>query len=149
YTSTNNRPLNPDEIGNPALRPELSWGLDAAWEIHGRDGTQGSVGGYLRRIDATIRNETLLRDGRWVSTPGKGTRAMAWGIEMDGRMQLARLFRRGPDIELRGNANGKHSRVRDRPGPENRIEDQVPFTASASLDYRISSRWSSGLAYTH
>lgn len=149
YTSTNNRPLNPDEIGNPALRPELAWGLDAAWEIHGREGTQGSVGGYLRRIDAPIRNETVLRDGRWVSTPVNGTRAIAWGIEMDGRMPLARLFRRGPDIELRGNATWNHSRVRDLPGPDNRIEDQVPFTASASLDYRISSRWSSGLAYTH
>lgn len=149
YTSTNNRPLNPDEIGNPSLRPELAWGLDAAWEMHGSEGTQGSIGGYLRRIDAPIRNETVLRDGRWVSTPVNGTRAMAWGIEMDGRMPLARLYRRGPDIELRGNATWNHSRVRDLPGPYNRIEDQVPFTASASLDYRISSRWSSGLAYTY
>ena len=149
YTSTNNRPLNPDEIGNPALRPELAWGLDAAWEMHGSEGTQGSIGGYLRRIDAPIRNETVLRDGRWVSTPVNGTRAMAWGIEMDGRMPLARLYRGGPDIELRGNTTWNHSRVRDVPGPDNRIEDQVPFTASASLDYRISSRWSSGLAYTH
>lgn len=149
YTSTNNRPLNPDEIGNPSLRPELAWGLDAAWEMHGSEGTQGSIGGYLRRIDAPIRNETLLRDGRWVSTPVNGTRAMAWGIEMDGRMPLARLYHRGPDIELRGNATWNHSRVRDLPGPDNRIEDQVPFTANASLDYRISSRWSSGLAYTH
>ncbi|WP_260473386.1 TonB-dependent receptor plug domain-containing protein [Stenotrophomonas maltophilia] len=149
YTSTNNRPLNPDEIGNPSLRPELAWGLDAAWEMHGSEGTQGSIGGYLRRIDAPIRNETVLRDGRWLSTPVNGTRAMAWGIEMDGRMPLARLYRRGPDIELRGNATWNHSRVRDLPGPDNRIEDQVPFTASASLDYRISSRWSSGLAYTH
>ncbi|WP_446001504.1 TonB-dependent receptor plug domain-containing protein [Stenotrophomonas maltophilia] len=149
YTSTNNRPLNPDEIGNPSLRPELAWGLDAAWEMHGGEGTQGSIGGYLRRIDAPIRNETVLRDGRWVSTPVNGTRAMAWGIEMDGRMPLARLYRRGPDIELRGNATWNHSRVRDLPGPDNRIEDQVPFTANASLDYRISSRWSSGLAYTH
>lgn len=149
YTSTNNRPLNPDEIGNPALRPELAWGLDAAWEMHGREDTQGSIGGYLRRIDAPIRNETILREGRWLSTPVNGTRAMAWGIEMDGRMPLARLYRRGPDIELRGNATWNHSRVRDIPGPDNRIEDQVPFTASASLDYRISSRWSSGLAYTH
>ncbi|HHA2486293.1 TPA: TonB-dependent receptor plug domain-containing protein, partial [Stenotrophomonas maltophilia] len=147
YTSTNNRPLNPDEIGNPSLRPELAWGLDAAWEMHGGEGTQGSIGGYLRRIDAPIRNETVLRDGRWVSTPVNGTRAMAWGIEMDGRMPLARLYRRGPDIELRGNATWNHSRVRDLPGPDNRIEDQVPFTANASLDYRISSRWSSGLAY--
>lgn len=149
YTSTNNRPLNPDEIGNPSLRPELAWGLDAAWEMHGSEGTQGSIGGYLRRIDAPIRNETVLRDGRWVSTPVNGTRAMAWGIEMDGRMPLARLYRGGPDIELRGNATWNHSRVRDLPGPDNRIEDQVPFTANASLDYRISSRWSSGLAYTH
>lgn len=149
YTSTNNRPLNPDEIGNPSLRPELALGLDAAWEMHGGEGTQGSIGGYLRRIDAPIRNETVLRDGRWVSTPVNGTRAIAWGIEMDGRMPLARLYRRGPDIELRGNATWNHSRVRDLPGPDNRIEDQVPFTANASLDYRISSRWSSGLAYTH
>lgn len=149
YTSTNNRALNPDEIGNPALRPELAWGLDTAWELHGREGTQGSVGGYVRRIDAPIRTETVLRDGRWVATPVNGSRATAWGIELDGQMPLSRLLRDAPDIELRGNASWNQSRVRDVAGPDNRIQDQVPFTANAGVDYRITPRWSSGLAYTY
>ncbi|MGE6333284.1 TonB-dependent receptor plug domain-containing protein [Stenotrophomonas sp. NPDC077659] len=149
YTSTNNRALNPDEIGNSALRPELAWGLDTAWQLHGRDGTQGSIGGYLRRIDSPIRTETLLRDGRWVATPVNGSRATAWGIELDGQLPLARVLRNAPDIELRGNATWNQSRVRDVPGPDNRVQDQVPLTASASVDYRITPRWSSGLAFTY
>ncbi|AWH49788.1 TonB-dependent receptor [Stenotrophomonas sp. SAU14A_NAIMI4_5] len=149
YTSTNNRALNPDEIGNPALRPELAWGLDTAWELHGREGTQGSIGGYLRRIDSPIRTVTLLRDGRWVATPVNGSRAIAWGIELDGQMPLARVLPDAPEIELRGNATWNQSRVRGVPGPDNRIQDQVPFTASAAMDYRITPRWSSGLAFTY
>lgn len=35
YTVNNdNGPTNPDFQGNPSLRPELAWGLDAAWESY-------------------------------------------------------------------------------------------------------------------
>lgn len=149
YTSTNNRPLNPDVRGNPDLRPELATGLDAAYERYGEDGARLSVGGYIRRIGGVIRTETRLLDGRWVAFPANGGDATAWGLEMDARAGLAQLYAGAPAIDLRFNANLNRSRVDDVPGPDNRIDQQVPFSATLGADWKLDPRWTTGLSYTY
>ena len=149
YTSTNNRPLNPDQRGNPDLRPELATGFDAAYERYGKDGARMSVGGYLRRISGVIRTETQLLDGRWVAFPANGGDATAWGLEMDARAGLRQFHAGAPAIDLRFNANLNRSKVDDVPGPDNRLDQQVPFSATLAADWKLDPRWTTGLSYTY
>lgn len=149
YTSTNNRPLNPDQRGNPDLRPELATGFDAAYERYGKDGARISVGGYLRRISGVIRTETRLLDGRWVAFPANGGDATAWGLEMDARAGLRQLLAGAPAIDLRFNANLNRSKVDNVPGPDNRLDQQVPFSATLAADWKLDPRWTTGLSYTY
>ncbi|WP_282297539.1 TonB-dependent receptor [Stenotrophomonas sp. PS02289] len=148
YTSTNNRPLNPDEQGNPALRPELATGIDLAYEVQGKDGVQWSIGGYARRIRDVVLTDTTLRDGRWVATPRNGGSARSWGVETDAKAPLHALVADAPDITLRANATYNASRVEDVPGPDNRLDGQLRFTGSVGADYRIDPRWGTGASFT-
>lgn len=149
YTSTNNRPLNPDERGNPALRPELATGLDLSYETYGKEGAQLSVGGYVRRITDVIRTETHLQDGRWVASPVNGGTAMTWGVEMDTALRLPQVIAAAPDVALRFNATANDSRVDDVPGPDNRLDEQVRFSSTLGADYLIRTGWTVGGSYTY
>lgn len=148
YTSTNNRPLNPDEQGNPALRPELASGVDLAYEVQQKSGVQWSIGGYARRIRDVVLTDTTLRNGRWVATPRNGGSARSWGVEMDAKAPLDAVVADAPDITLRANATYNASRVDEVPGPDNRLDGQLRFTGSVGADYRIDPRWSTGASYT-
>jgi len=149
YTSTNNRPLNPDERGNPALRPELATGVDLSYETYGKDGAQLSIGGYARRISDVIRTETHLQDGRWVATPVNGGTAMTWGVEMDTAFRIPQLIAAAPDVAVRFNATANDSRVDDVPGPDNRLDEQVRFSSTLGADYQIRTGWTVGGSYTY
>lgn len=148
YTSTNNRALNPDEQGNPALRPELATGVDISYESERKDGLQLSVGGYARRIRDVQLTETVLQDGRWVATPRNGGSARSWGLEMDAKLALDTLLQQAPAVTLRANATRNFSDVEDVPGPNNRLDGQLRFTGSVGADYRINPRWTTGVGYT-
>ena len=89
YTSSNNGPLTPDEQGNPDLRPESATGLDLAFEQYWEKGAQISFGAFVRGIDAVVRDETRLLNGRWVAAPFNGGSAIVWGLETDTRFGLA------------------------------------------------------------
>lgn len=149
YTSTNNRPTNPDQTGNPALRPELATGIDLAYEIGAGDGARLNLGSYVRRIKGVVRSELRQHNGRWVTTPVNGGDATAWGVELDGGLPLSALFESAPAVDLRFNATRAWSRVDDVPAPDNRIPDQARFSATLGADYRINPRWSSGISYTY
>ena len=63
YTVNNaNSATNPDFQGNPALRPELAWGLDAAYEHYfGKSGV-ASMSAFARRIsDVTVQQSELAK----------------------------------------------------------------------------------------
>lgn len=145
YTSTNNRPLNPDVRGNPDLRPELATGLDLAWEHHGEDGNRVSLGGYLRRIEDVVRTDTRLLDGRWVAFPDNRGDATARGLEMDARLRPARI----PGLDLRANATRNWSKVDQVPGPDNRLDEQLRFSASLGADWKASTDWTFGGSYSY
>jgi outer membrane receptor for ferrienterochelin and colicin len=141
YTiNNNNGPANPDAEGNPALRPELSWGLDLAWERPLGKGGTATLSGYARRV-SDVTTQQLYRDGAsWVSRPINNGNADLAGIELDLKSPVKLGDR---TFALRLNAGRNWSRVRNVPGPDNTLAEQVPFTANAGIDYR-GGAWDAG-----
>jgi outer membrane receptor for ferrienterochelin and colicin len=144
FTSTNNTPLDPDTQGNPALRPELATGVDLAYEHYARNDAMVSIGSYVRRINDITRSNLALVEGRWVQSPFNGGNALAWGIEADGQMPLANLLAKAPPINISFNLTRNWSRVDELPGPNNRINNQIPVSGTLTTDYRINQHWSAG-----
>lgn len=132
YTvDNNNSAANPDNEGNPALRPELAWGLDAGYEQYfGKDGLF-SASAYARRID-DVTLPLLFRDGeRWVATRANQGRARAYGIALEAKGEWV------PGWSLRANLARNWSRVAGVPGPDNRLDRQAPLSANAGVDYLL------------
>jgi outer membrane receptor protein involved in Fe transport len=134
YTNdNNNNPTNPDEQGNPNLRPELAWGLDAAYEHYLGGGALLSASTYLRRIRDVTQTRLFEQDGVWVEAPFNSGNASVRGVELEARLPLTSA------LDLRANLARNWSRVDSVPGPDNRLETQTPFTANLGMDYRWSS----------
>lgn len=141
YTiNNNNGPANPDVEGNPALRPELSWGLDLAYERPIARGGTATLSGYVKRV-SEVTTQQLYRDGAsWVSRPVNNGNADLAGIELDLKSPVKLGDR---TLELRLNAGRNWSRVRNVRGPDNTLAEQLPFTANAGIDYR-NGAWDAG-----
>jgi outer membrane receptor protein involved in Fe transport len=131
-TDNNNNPTNPDEQGNPNLRPELAWGLDAAYEHYLGDGALVSVSTYLRRIRDVTQARLFQQDGVWVEAPFNDGNASAHGIELEAKLRLTTA------LDVRANLARNWSRVDNVAGPDNRLESQTPATANLGADYRWS-----------
>ncbi len=131
YTSdNNNNQTNPDEQGNPHLRPELAWGLDAAYEHYLGGGALLSVSTYLRRIRDVTQSRLFQQDGVWVEAPFNDGNARAYGVELEAKLPLTKA------LDLRANLSRNWSRVDNVPGPDNRLENQTPATINLGADYR-------------
>lgn len=129
YTvDNNNSATNPDQQGNPALRPELAMGIDMAWERYMGKGDMVSVSAFHKRIE----DVTLLRieqnGGVWTATPDNQGSATVSGIEVEGKAT------RGP-FSARVNLARNWSRVDRVPGPDNRIAGQAAHSGNLGLDY--------------
>jgi outer membrane receptor protein involved in Fe transport len=133
YTKdNNNNPTNPDEQGNPLLRPELTWGMDAAYEHYLGDGALVSASVYVRRIRDVTQSRLFQQDGVWVTAPFNDGNANAHGVELEAKLPLSKAW------DLRANLARNWSRVDNVPGPYNRLESQTPATANLGMDYRWS-----------
>jgi outer membrane receptor protein involved in Fe transport len=132
YTvDNNNSATNPDMQGNPALRPELAWGLDAGYDRYFGKAGLFSASAYLRRID-DVTLPLLFRDGeRWVETRSNQGRAQARGVALEAKGEWM------PGLSLRANVARNWSRVAGVPGPDNRLGKQAPLSANAGFDYRV------------
>ncbi|GJI98095.1 catecholate siderophore receptor CirA [Duganella caerulea] len=132
YTNdNNNNETNPDEQGNPNLRPELAWGMDAAYEHYLGAGALVSASTYVRRIRDVTMFRLFQQDGEWVEAPFNNGNANVYGIELEAKLPLS------SKLDLRANMSRNWSRVDSVPGPDNRLENQVPFTANLGADYRL------------
>lgn len=138
YVANDNTPTTPDIQGNPDLRPELAWGLDLAYEHYlAQEAGMLSVGLNVRRIRDVILDRLFLVNGSWVSTKANNGTARAYGIEAEGKLQPKKTWPAAPDVELRMNATRNWSVVDAVPGPNNRLNSQVPFSANLGLDWRV------------
>jgi outer membrane receptor protein involved in Fe transport len=69
FFAPNNSPTTPDFIGNPNLKPELSWGIDTGYEHYPAGGGNIGVSLFYRSIEDVIQRQTSFQDGLYVSRP--------------------------------------------------------------------------------
>lgn len=137
FTSTNNGPTDPDYQGNPSLKPELATGIDVAYEHFWGQGATISISGALRRITDFNRRGLIFVNDRWISTPINDGTAQTRSLEFDAKFPVQSLYKTAPPIDFRLNLNRNWSNVDSVPGPNNRLDEQTPFSATVGLDYRM------------
>ncbi|HQQ71189.1 MAG TPA: TonB-dependent receptor, partial [Alicycliphilus sp.] len=150
----------PDRVGNPLLRPELSTGLDVAFERYFAGGGVMSLGLFHKRIDGLIRQAVTLDTvpwasvPRWVSHPVNLSGARSTGVEFEikGRaIDLMPALVSSDQVQVRASLSAYRSRVADLPAPYNRLEQQQPWSLTLGFDdKRLAGKLGFGasLAYT-
>lgn len=148
YTANNdNGPTNPDRQGNPQLRPELAWGLDAAYEHYFSKSGMVSASAYARRITDVTIDRLYVENGVWIASPVNDGKATVRGIEFEATLPLAALMAKAPAVDVKVNLSRNWSTLDAVPGPNNRLAAQTPLSANAGIDYRASERLSAGGNY--
>jgi outer membrane receptor protein involved in Fe transport len=129
YTVDNgNNATNPDQQGNPNLRPELSLGADLAWEHYAGKDDMLSVSAFAKRIDGITLDRVFEQDGVWVVMPDNVGSATVRGLEFEARS------RRGA-FAGRLNLARNWSRLAAVAGPDNRIPGQPAWSGNLGIDY--------------
>lgn len=138
WVVADNAATSPNFQGNPALEPELAWGVDLGYERYlGRDIFVGA-NVYARNIQNVILTQVFqAADGTWISTPVNSGGALVLGLELETKAKLNQVFAALPDIDVRAGLGVNRSRVAAVPGPGNRLSRQPPLTASLGMDYRM------------
>lgn len=136
YAWENNSATEADYQGNPHLKPELAWGIDAGWERHWAEGAMLSASASLRRIDNYTSNRIYFDGLRWIFTPANEDRAALRSLQLEAKFPLSAVMEDAPALELRASVSRNWSRVDSVPGPYNRMEQQTPLTANLGLDYK-------------
>lgn len=143
--SPTNRPTEPDRQGNPDLRPELAAGIDLAFERYLDGGGVLSANVFRRNIQDLIRYQTRLQtvygasQQRWLSTPLNVGDAVTQGIELEAKFRLNQAWSEAWPVDIRSNISFFRSKVKDVPGPDNRLDQQPSMTANLGADYRLRS----------
>jgi outer membrane receptor protein involved in Fe transport len=137
FASNNNTATSPDQQGNPALKPELAWGLDLAYEHYLEGGGLLTASTFVRRIEDITHNQVSLINGLWVSMPVNDGVANTRGIELEAKLPLRSLYKTAPNIDFRANFARNWSTLTTVPGPNNRLDQQTPFSGTVGADYKL------------
>jgi len=128
YTVDNNNSANnPDQQGNPNLRPELALNLDLAWERYFSKDSMLSIGAFDKQIRDVTLDRVYQSGGVWIVTPVNAGRARVRGLEFEAKAT------RGA-FAGRANLARNWSRLEQVPGPDNRIDGQPAWTGNLGLD---------------
>lgn len=132
-----NTPLEPDQRGNPALRPERSVNFEAVIERYlPNDAGVFGANAYLRRTEDFTERRVELEGVRWVDRPWNEGTARHWGVEFDGKLRTDSLGWRG--ATLRAHLTLPHSRVEDeRLGIRRAAREQPRYILSAGFDQTL------------
>ena len=134
FYQTFNTEVSPDFVGNPALKPELATGVDAAWEHYFATGGLVSVSASSRAIRDFIRNTVTFYGARWISAPINQGDAQVRSLSVEAKLPLKTLGYDWP-IEMRANVSRNWSSVDAVPGPGNRLDRQPRWSANLGADY--------------
>jgi len=138
-----NTPTQPDRAGNPDLKPELATGVDIALERYLPGNGLLSANVFRRNISNYMRAVTTLETVSYATSPRYVLRqqnvgdAVTQGLELEAKFRLSDLWQEAPRIDVRTNASFFRSRVKEVPGPDNRLDQQPDYTANFGLDYRF------------
>ena len=137
FTTANNSVTEPDSIGNPNLKPELALGFDTSYEHYWAEGALFSISASVRRISDYTRTGLFLgSDGRWAQTPVNDGKASTRGLEMEAKFPLKAVMQTTLPLDLRASISRNWSKVDSAPGPNNRLNQQTPFSATVGGDYK-------------
>jgi outer membrane receptor for ferrienterochelin and colicins len=126
-----------DSSGNPNLKPELANGVDLTYEHFWAPGAVFSVGTSLRSIRDYIRPRLIEdRPGHWLSLPMNEGKAQVRTLDVEWKFPLKAFDKDAPPFDFRFSANRNWSSVDSIPGPDNRLDQQVPLTVTLGADYR-------------
>jgi iron complex outermembrane receptor protein len=145
YPSTgNNVPTQPDRVGNPDLKPELATGIDLGFERYIEGGGVLSANVFRRNIQDLIRYQTTttctqVGGARCVSSPQNVGDAITQGVELEAKFRLNQAWAEAWPVDIRSNVSFFRSKVKDVPGPDNRLDQQPSMTANLGGDYRLRS----------
>jgi outer membrane receptor for ferrienterochelin and colicins len=137
FTSVNNDQTQPDNTGNPALKPELALGIDAAYEHYWAEGALLSAAVSARDIDNNTRAQTIFDGSRWVARPVNTGHARARSLELEAKFPLKALIATTTALDLRASVSRNWSSVDNVPGPHNRLMGQTPLSATLGADYKL------------
>lgn len=138
YRSTVNTSTAPDyQTGNSSLKPELATGVDLAYEHFFAKGASMSLSGSVRALTEYNTRGVFLINGRWVNKPINNGNATSRSIEFDAKVPLQSIYDSAPPIDFRFNVARNFSHVEAVPGPDNRLDQQVPLSGTFGLDYRM------------
>lgn len=137
FSSVDNSPTSPDFTGNPDLKPELATGVDLAYEIFWGQSSSMSFAASMRRLTDYNRTGLLFIDGRWTQLPINDGKAQTKSLEFDTKFPVQSVWKSAPPLDFRFNMNRNWSSVESVPGPNNRLDQQTPFSATLGLDYRM------------
>ena len=129
----------PDRTGNPDLKPELATGIDVAFERYLDQGGVLSANVFHRNITQLIRYTTTYNEvtQRYISSPANVGDAYTQGLELEAKFRLNQWIADALPLDVRANTSFFHSRVKDVPGPNNRLDQQPGMTANLGADYRL------------
>ena len=153
FTSANNSALDPDQQGNPALRPERAWALDLQWQARLGAGRRFSLGGSLRRIQDAMLQASAYRlnalgQTRWVRSPINAPLAWAGGLELEWQQPLpaglslqAQLSRQWSRVQGLGEAGLQLAEQRPLQG---QLSLQGPLGRMPAAHWRLAYAWRPG-----
>ncbi len=124
-----NSPTNPDQLGNPNLRPEVTQTFDIGVEQRLPGQGQAGLSLFMRRTGDVIATELFEQSDQWVSQRQNIGSAHTVGLEGDLKRPLASSGW-ARDWMLTANATVLQSRMSDGPREGTAIPGQPSYTLS-------------------
>ncbi|RSZ56306.1 TonB-dependent receptor [Massilia atriviolacea] len=135
WISINNSIENPNDRGNPGLRPEVARSLDSTFEHNGKNGWNVTVQAKFAKIEDLIRETLSVNDGLWEASYGNVGKATSKSIEVETQFPAKLLLDLGVDIDFSVAASRNWSHVSSLPLPGNYLTP-MRWNASFSMDYK-------------
>jgi outer membrane receptor protein involved in Fe transport len=137
YNVPVNTRFNPDSSGNPNIRPELANGIDLSYEHFLPDDAMLSISASQRKIsDHIVDRLDIDESGRWIYHPLNDGDAIVRSIQMEAKVPGKMLGKAATAFDFRASINRNWSRVPTVPGPNNRLDSQIPMSATLGIDFR-------------
>ena len=95
-----------------------------------------NITNYMRAV-TTLETVSYATSPRYVLRQQNVGDAVTQGLELEAKFRLSDLWQEAPRIDVRTNASFFRSRVKEVPGPDNRLDQQPDYTANFGLDYRF------------
>lgn len=134
--SVNNSMQNPNFVGNPNLRPELAWSLDAAFEHNGKDGLNYALRAKVQQVEDLQRDTIYFDKNAWWKKYVNAGNAQGQSLEMSTQFPLKRFMNDAPDVDVSLSYLHFWSNVKGLPQPYNQLNPYT-YQFTLNLNYRM------------